>query len=64
LLGLVAQRSPESLASAIVGALRDNELNDRCRNHGAALVTQYFSLQTVGEQLLEMYRFAVAHPPA
>jgi glycosyltransferase involved in cell wall biosynthesis len=63
-LGLVTQRSPEALAGAIVSALGDNELNDRCRDQGAALVTQYFSLQTIGERLLEMYRFAVAHPPA
>jgi glycosyltransferase involved in cell wall biosynthesis len=63
-LGLVTQRSPEALAGAIVSALVDVELNDRCRNQGAALVTQYFSQQTIGERLLEMYRFAVAHPPA
>jgi glycosyltransferase involved in cell wall biosynthesis len=63
-LGLVTQRSPEALAGAIVSALVDLELNDRCRNQGAALVTRYFSQQTIGERLLEMYRFAVAHPPA
>jgi glycosyltransferase involved in cell wall biosynthesis len=63
-LGLVTQRSPEALAGAIVSALGDNELNDRCRDQGAALVAQHFSLQTVGERLLEMYRFAIAHPPA
>jgi glycosyltransferase involved in cell wall biosynthesis len=63
-LGLVSQRSPEGLAHAIMDALGDDELNARCRDQGAALVTQHFSLQTVGEQLLEMYRFAVSHPPA
>jgi glycosyltransferase involved in cell wall biosynthesis len=63
-LGLVSQRSPEALAHAIMGALGDDELNARCRDQGAALVTQHFSLQTVGEQLLEMYRFAVSRPPA
>jgi len=63
-LGLVSQRSREALASTIVSALGDDELNARCRDQGAALVSQHFSLQTVGEQLLEMYRFAVSHPPA
>jgi glycosyltransferase involved in cell wall biosynthesis len=63
-LGLVAQRSPEALAHEIMGALGDDELNVRCRDQGAALVTQHFSLQTVGEQLLEMYRFAVSNPSA
>jgi glycosyltransferase involved in cell wall biosynthesis len=63
-LGLVTQRSPDALAHAIVSALGDDDLNARCRDQGAALVTQHFSLQTVGEQLLEMYRFAVSHPPA
>jgi len=63
-LGIVAQRSPESVASAVVSALGDDELNDRCRRHGAALVTKHFSLQSIGERLLEMYQFAIAHPPA
>jgi glycosyltransferase involved in cell wall biosynthesis len=63
-LGLVTQRSPEAFAGAIVSALGDDALNHRCRNQGAALVNQYFSVQTIGDRLLEMYRFAVAHPPA
>ena len=63
-LGLVSQRSPEALAHAIVSALSGAELNDRCRSQGAALVSEHFSIQAVGEQLLQMYRFAVAHSPA
>jgi glycosyltransferase involved in cell wall biosynthesis len=63
-LGLITQRAPEALAHAIVSALGDDALNARCRDQGLALVTQHFSLQTIGERLLEMYRFAVTHPPA
>jgi len=63
-LGFVAQRSAQALAASIVRALGDAELNDRCREHGAEIVAECFSLRSVGESLADMYRFAVAHPPA
>jgi glycosyltransferase involved in cell wall biosynthesis len=63
-LGLVADRSIPVFAAAIVKALEDRALQARCRAKGPPLVARYFSPGAIGEQLAEMYRFAVEHPPA
>lgn len=62
-LGIVADRSPHLFAQAIVAALDDRSLREHCRADGPALVAQYFSPTVIGNQLSDMYRFAVAHPP-
>ena len=63
-LGIIAESSASALASAVVAALDDTVLRQRCRTQGAALVSRYFSPRAIGERLLDMYRFATAHPPA
>lgn len=63
-LGLIPHRSATALADAMVGALNDDELSERSRTHGATLLQEYFSARSVGERLLDMYRFAIAHSPA
>jgi glycosyltransferase involved in cell wall biosynthesis len=63
-LGVIAGQPVEALASAIGEALADDVLTARCREHGPALVGRYFSLVTVGQQLLDMYRFSLDHPSA
>lgn len=62
-LGVVADRSPHLIAEAIVAALDDRSLREHCRADGPALVAHYFSPTVIGNQLSDMYRFAVAHPP-
>ena len=62
-LGFVADRSIPAFPDAIVRALEDRVLQGRCRAEGASLVARYFSPGAIGEQLAEMYRFAVEHPP-
>ena len=54
-LGKVSDRTPASLADAIVAVFGDQLLRARCRTTGAALVARSFSSETIGEQLLEMY---------
>ena len=61
-LGVIAGEPAEALASAIAEALADDVLTARCREHGPSLVGRYFSLVTVGQQLLDMYRFSLDHP--
>ena len=63
-LGIVVERSPDSLAEGVVTAMRDSALRYRCRHQGAALVARYFSKSAIGQHLLEMYRYAIAHAPA
>ena len=62
-LGVVADRSPHAIAEAIVAAINDRSLREHCRANGPALVGRCFSPAVIGNQLSEMYRFAVAHPP-
>jgi len=62
-LGVVADRSPDLIAKAMIAALDDRPLREHCRADGPALVARYFSPAVIGEQLSDMYRFAVAHPP-
>lgn len=63
-LGVIAERSPEALAAAVVAALGDDELRNRCRKQGPELVARYFSTRAIGERLLQMYDFAIANPPS
>jgi glycosyltransferase involved in cell wall biosynthesis len=63
-LGVISGESAEALASAVGEALADDVLTARCREHGPSLVARYFSLVTVGQQLLDMYRFSLDHPSA
>lgn len=63
-LGIVTEESASALAASVADALEDAVLRKRCRTQGAALVARYFSPIAVGDQLLGMYRFANAHPPA
>lgn len=63
-LGIISERSTKAFSASIVAALEDRALRERCRTQGAALVTRYFSPRIIGDQLLDMYRFANAHPPA
>jgi glycosyltransferase involved in cell wall biosynthesis len=63
-LGIVAEGNAGSLAESVAAALGDSVLRKRCRTQGAALVSRYFSPSAIGEQLLDMYRFATEHPPA
>jgi glycosyltransferase involved in cell wall biosynthesis len=63
-LGVISGHSAEALASAIGEALADDVLTARCREHGPSLVSRYFSLVTVGQQLMDMYRFSLDHPSA
>lgn len=63
-LGMIVEGSASGLADAIVSALGDQEMRVRCGNDGARIVSESFSRQRVGTELLEMYRFAVAHPPS
>ncbi|MEO6210208.1 MAG: glycosyltransferase [Gemmatimonadaceae bacterium] len=62
-LGLVSEGTREGLADAIVSALANRELRERCRETGAQIVSQNFSPSLIGSELLGMYRFAVAAPP-
>jgi glycosyltransferase involved in cell wall biosynthesis len=63
-LGIVAEGNAGALAESVAAALDDSVLRKRCRTQGAALVSRYFSPSAIGEQLLDMYRFANEHPPA
>jgi glycosyltransferase involved in cell wall biosynthesis len=63
-LGVIAGNSASDFAVAIVNALENCELQSHCREKGAELVARYFSPKAIGEQLHQMYRFAVAHPPS
>ncbi|HMA04137.1 MAG TPA: glycosyltransferase [Gemmatimonadaceae bacterium] len=62
-LGIVTQRTPESLATCILSALDNHALREHCRANGPALVERYFSPSVVGSQLSDMYDFAAAHSP-
>lgn len=62
-LGLLAEGSATAVADAIISGLGNQELRARCRQDGARIVSESFSRPLIGQQLLEMYRFAIAHPP-
>jgi glycosyltransferase involved in cell wall biosynthesis len=59
-LGVVTERDPEALATAILGALDDDTLRNRVAEQGAAAVTSDFGIARVAPALLDMYRSAMA----
>ncbi|MBA3831440.1 MAG: glycosyltransferase [Chthoniobacterales bacterium] len=63
-LGLVTEGNVSALASGIILALEDQVLRARCRRDGERIVSESFSRPIVGEALMRMYRFALAHPPS
>lgn len=63
-LGIVAEPSASAFAEAIARALADDSLRKRCGTDGPELVSRYFSPCTIGEALMQMYRFAISHAPA
>jgi glycosyltransferase involved in cell wall biosynthesis len=63
-LGIIAGTSASALSESVVSALEDRLLRERCRKQGPALVSRFFSPHAIGARLVDMYRFAHAHPPA
>ena len=63
-LGLVANGAISEFAAAIVSALDDTEMRVRCLRDGARIVAESFSQPHIGRELVEMYQFAIAHPPS
>jgi glycosyltransferase involved in cell wall biosynthesis len=54
-LGIIALDSPQSLASAILSALRDSSLRDRVRSRGRELIERVYSPAVIGKELARMY---------
>lgn len=63
-LGVVSESSAPAFANAIVRALTDHALRERCSADGPQLVARYFSPSAVGDALLQMYRLAISHSKA
>lgn len=63
-LGLVTRGSSDELATSVVAALSDQVLRARCRRDGARIVSEFFAPSVIGQSLLQMYQFAIAHPPS
>ena len=63
-LGVVSEPSAPAFANAIVRSLTDRALRERCGADGPQLVANYFSPSTVGDALLQLYRFAVSQSKA
>ena len=63
-LGVIAEATVPAFAAAIVRALTDNALRARCSADGPELVARYYSPATIGEELLQMYRLAIANSQA
>ncbi|MEP7087178.1 MAG: glycosyltransferase [Gemmatimonadota bacterium] len=61
-LGVIAERSAEAFASAVVETLENDVLTVRCREHGPEVTASYFSVDIVGRQLLDMYRISSDRP--
>ena len=57
-LGIVAERSAPSLASAVIAVLRDSGLATHVRATGSSVAQSLFSMQSVGARLREMYSTA------
>ena len=54
-LGLVVERHPPALASAIVRGLQDEARQAHCRRYGPGLAEGCFSIERIGRQLGAMY---------
>jgi glycosyltransferase involved in cell wall biosynthesis len=55
-LGVVAERSPAAIATALSRVLSDVALQRHCGEAGPRVVRELFSLSTVSAQLMSMYR--------
>lgn len=62
--GLVVERTPEAVASALMDLLADPERRQRMGGDGRALVRERFSPDVVGERLVALYRRAGDRSPA
>ena len=60
-LGIVASDSADSLAAAIVAALRDAALRERVQTRGRELVDRNYSPAVIGKQLETMYLSLIAN---
>lgn len=58
-LGLITERDPADIARAIIYALNDHALQQRCQHEAPELVADRFSIQRVGKQLTAMYETVV-----
>jgi glycosyltransferase involved in cell wall biosynthesis len=57
--GLVAKRTPEALADALLRLLGDEQLRARLAQNGRALVERSYSWDRIAEELEQMYRAVV-----
>lgn len=60
-LGIVVESRAQAVADAMLELFGNNELPERARSSGHALVSSTFSAEAVGASLRRMYDFAVAH---
>ena len=63
-LGVVAEASPARLADAIAGVLSNQELRDRVASSGNRIVSECYSVETIGAKLRTMYLAVLEHPRA
>ncbi len=54
-LGLVSEREPGELAAALLAALEDPALRERCAREGARAVARHFAPEEIGPRLRRMY---------
>lgn len=62
--GVVVERSPEAVASALIGLLGDAERRRRMGTAGRVLVRERFSPLRIGRRVAALYRRAAERPPA
>lgn len=63
-LGVIADASPAPLADAIAGVLSNHELRSRVASQGRAVVTESYSVATIGQKLRTMYLAVLERPAA
>ena len=61
-LGIVASDSADSLAAAIIAAVRDPALRERVRSRGRELVDRNYSPAVIGKKLATMYLSVLSKP--
>lgn len=62
--GVVVERTPGAVASALAELLMDPQRRERMGSKGRALVRERFSPEVVGERLVALYRRAADRSPA
>jgi len=55
-LGVITDRTPDTIASALREVLSRSDWRSACATRGPEAVAETFSLEAVGKQLVEMYR--------